>query len=115
MISVMFQIVIPSLPRNYRMMVEHFYTSDQVERFRIQGKEKQMIIEKRLKESRKWKILEGAPLPKNPGDEDQLALHILNIQRSLDRYLEERDPLQTQGYFHFKSTRPGLNKNSFRR
>lgn len=73
----------------YRMKVEHYYSSSQVERFKILGKgERFLLMEKRILESsnRAWKIISELKT-ENPA---QAAADIYAIQDCLDKYLKSR-------------------------
>jgi len=99
-ISVSFHITISTRKRGrFRMEVEHFYTSVQVERFKIKGKERFIMMEKRLALKRHpWKITKGQF---NTTDVQEAAEAIRDIQDDLDRYLNQRYN-KTEGYFEFK-------------
>jgi hypothetical protein len=75
--------------KRYRMTVDHFYSSDQVERFKIHGKNDRFIImEKRLNiHKQPWKVTEG---DFNPENIQQTAAAIFDIQAALDNYLDDR-------------------------
>lgn len=73
----------------YNRKVDHIYSSDQVERFKIYGSgNKVMIIEKRLMINKQpWKIIEGLV---NTDDIEKAAMAIFNLQNALDEYLDEK-------------------------
>ena len=73
----------------FRFYFHHFYSSNQVERFRLTSKkgEKQIIIEKKLFNVRQpWKIIGGELRTKNAFD---AALTLLIITKKIDLYLDE--------------------------
>ena len=90
-ISVTFhiQVNIYSTGKKYRMLVDHYYSSEQVERFKIHGKnERYVLMEKRLYLHRQpWKILEGKIDTTNI---EQSSMAIRDIQDAIDRYLDQR-------------------------
>lgn len=89
-ISVSFHIEISTRKRGrFRMEVEHFYSSEQVERFKINGKNRFIIMEKRLALNRQpWKITEGQF---NTSDIEETAMAIRDMQDSIDEYLKKRN------------------------
>lgn len=89
-ISVSFHIQISTRKRGrFRMEVEHFYSSDQVERFKIHGKNRFIIMEKRLAVKRQpWKITEGQF---NTSDIQEASMAIRDMQDSIDEYLKKRN------------------------
>lgn len=72
------------------MEVVHFYSSDQVERFKVKGKnDRYVILEKRLELKRQpWKLVEGTF---NPQNIQEAAQALVDMQDAIDRYLDQRD------------------------
>lgn len=110
-IAVTFHIEVRAYQTNtsYRMLVEHYYSSPQIERFKINGKGERFIkMEKRLSVHKQpWKIIEGEIAPENV---KQAAMAIVDIQNSIDKYLAQRkedDP--KEGHI---IPRPPINKYS---
>jgi hypothetical protein len=87
--------------KKYQMRVEHYYSSVQVERFRIAGKDERVIeLEKRLALNKQpWKIVKGDIDTSNV---ERSAMAIRDVQDSIDDYLEQRksDP-QNEGHVHY--------------
>lgn len=75
--------------KTFRMLTEHYYSSPQVERFKINGKNDRFILmEKRLDNHRQpWRIVEGEIDSSNV---EQTALAIFDIQVAIDKYLDQR-------------------------
>ncbi len=71
------------------MLVEHYYSSPQVERFKINGKnDRYILLEKRLSLHRQpWKIIEGQIDTSNI---EAAAMAVRDVQDSIDRYLDQR-------------------------
>lgn len=77
-------------PKVYHMEVQHIYSSEQVERFRILGKDRSMMMEKRLVgKTRQWKIVD-APREIGLSQIEAHASAILQMQNAIDRYLDDR-------------------------
>lgn len=84
--------------KKYRMLVEHYYSSPQVERFKVHGKnERFILLEKRLNLHRQpWKIIEGQIDTSNI---EAAAMAVRDMQDSIDRYLDQRKKNSTdEGY-----------------
>src|SRR5687768_2775072 len=91
-INVTFHIVVDIYKKGkYRMLVEHYYSSDQVERFKVKGKnDKYILMEKRLDLHRQpWKMLDLDI--SDSSDIKATTQSIRDIQLAIDRYLEQRD------------------------
>jgi hypothetical protein len=90
-ISVTFHITVDVFRsgKKYRMLVEHYYSSPQVERFKINGKnDRYILLEKRLSLHRQpWKIIEGQIDTSNI---EAAAMAVRDVQDSIDRYLDQR-------------------------
>jgi hypothetical protein len=77
-------------PQVFKMNVDHIYSSEQVERFRVNGKNgKYVIMEKRLLNKKQpWKITGGVPTGlKTDAQFEEAAMAIRDIQDKLDTYL----------------------------
>ena len=73
----------------FRFYFHHFYSSNQVERFRLLAKKraKTIVLEKRLFNSYKpWKIIEGEVTTKDPRD---AAMTLLYVTKQIELYLEK--------------------------
>jgi hypothetical protein len=84
--------------KKYRMLVDHYYSSAQVERFKIHGKnERFVLMEKRLSlHKQPWKILEGTIDTSNV---EQAAMAVRDIQDAIDDYLKQRkNNIQDEGH-----------------
>jgi hypothetical protein len=94
----------------YRILVEHYYSSVQVERFRIKGKnDREILMEKRLTVHKQpWKIIQGNIEVK---DIKQAAMAVRDTQDAIDDYLEARktNP-QNEGYVSLDDIRRELAK-----
>lgn len=89
-ISVTFhiQLTLHKTGKRYRMLVEHYYSSPQVERFKIHGKEKFILMEKLLdRHKQPWKITQG---DFDLANVQAAALAIKDMQDAIDNYLTER-------------------------
>jgi hypothetical protein len=75
--------------KTFRLLVEHYYSSDQVERFKVFGKNERFVaMEKRLQiHKQPWKIIEGNIYTTNV---EVAAMAIKNIQDALDDYLKAK-------------------------
>jgi hypothetical protein len=96
-INVTFRITVHTRTRgNFHMDVVHFYSSDQVERFKIKGKnDRYVILEKRLDVKRQpWKLVEGTF---NPQNIQEAAQALVDMQDAIDRYLAQKGD-QTDGH-----------------
>lgn len=73
----------------FRMEVEHYYSSPQVERFKIKGKnDRYILMEKRLSLKRQpWKITK-IDLTSTNYQEASMALR--DMQDAIDRYLDQK-------------------------
>lgn len=93
----------------YRMLVEHYYSSLQVERFRIKGKnDREVLMEKRLNiNKQQWKV-SGII---DTTDIKQAAMAVRDTQDQIDYYLEARktNP-QNEGYVSIEEVRKELDK-----
>lgn len=99
-ISVTFHISVKTwnTQKVYRMLVEHYYSSVQVERFRIKGKnDREILLEKRLTVHKQpWKIIQGNI---ETTDIKQAALAVRDTQDAIDFYLDLRKNYpQNEGY-----------------
>lgn len=93
----------------YNMLVEHYYSSEQVERFRIKGKDREILLEKRLTEHRQpWKITKGNIDTTNI---ERTAMAIRDTQEAIDNYLLARktNPIN-EGYFSAGDIKKELEK-----
>lgn len=74
----------------FRMEVEHYYSSKEVERFKIKGKNDRHIpMEKRLRLKRQpWKLTK---IDINNINYPEAAMAIRDMQDAIDRYLEARE------------------------
>jgi len=74
----------------YRMLVDHYYSSDQVERFKVHGKnDKHILMERKLNVHKQpWKLLN---MDISGNDIKSITQSIRDIQLAIDRYLEQRD------------------------
>ena len=73
----------------FRFYFHHFYSSSQVERFKLSAKKgaKTIVLEKTLFNMRKpWKIIAGEIVTKDPRD---AAMTLLYITKRIDLYLNE--------------------------
>ena len=90
-ISIKFHIVtaVFGTGKTFRFLVEHYYSSDQVERFKVFGKEERFVgMEKRLQINKQpWRIIEGDIDTTNV---EVAAMAIKNIQDALDDYLKAK-------------------------
>lgn len=113
-ISVTFHITIRTwnTRKLYRMLVEHYYSSVQVERFRIKGKgDREIVMEKKLNiNSQPWKITQGDI---QSADIQEAAMAIRDMQDAIDNYLEARktNP-QNEGYVSFEDIKRELEKKN---
>ena len=85
-ISDRFHIDVTTAKGKFRMEVEHYYSSLQVERFRITGKnDRHILMEKRLELKRQpWKLTK---VDINSSNYQQAAMAIRDIQDAIDNYL----------------------------
>ena len=102
-ISITFHIVtmVFGTGKTFRLLVEHYYSSDQVERFKVFGKnERYVAMEKRLQIHRQpWRIIEGDIDTSNI---ETAAMAIKNIQDALDDYLKAKKINNySNGYIEF--------------
>jgi hypothetical protein len=77
-------------PDVFRMTADHIYSSAQVERFKVYGKNgRYVIMEKRLlNKQQPWKIVSGVPMGlKTNAEFEAAAMAIRDIQDKLDDYL----------------------------
>lgn len=87
-----FTIVVKKMntPTVFTMKVDHVYSSEQLERFKVHGKNgRYVIMEKRLLNNRSpWKITDGVPTGLKTKEEfESAAMAIRDIQDKLDNYL----------------------------
>lgn len=90
-INVTFHISVDTKTKGrFRMQVLHFYSSDQVERFKVNGKNNRFVIlEKRLNVKRQpWKLVEGTFTTENI---QEAAQALMDMQDAIDNYLKQRD------------------------
>jgi hypothetical protein len=80
----------------FRMEVEHYYSSPQVERFKIKGKnDRYILMEKRLELKRQpWKVTK-VDITTTNYQEASMALR--DMQDAIDNYLDQRDG-QAEGF-----------------
>jgi hypothetical protein len=77
--------------RKFKMNVECTHVSEQVLRFKITAGRKEMFMEKILiKKTNPWKITKMNF--KFEGDDETIAMAIMNIQNEIDYYLNSRPP-----------------------
>jgi hypothetical protein len=101
-INVTFRISVHTRTRgNFNMEVEHYYSSPQVERFKIKGKnDRHILMEKRLELKRQpWKVTK---VDINTTNYQEAAMALRDVQDAIDRYLDQRDGEST-GYLLPKS------------
>ena len=88
--SNLFHILVDTAAKGkFRMEVEHYYSSPEVERFKINGKNgRYILMEKRLKLKRQpWKVTK---IDVNSINYQEAAMAIRDMQDAIDRYLEAR-------------------------
>lgn len=91
------------------MLVEHYYSSPQVERFRIKGKnDREVLMEKRLNVNKQqWKV-SGII---NTNDIKEAAMAVRDTQDQIDYYLQARETNpQNEGYMSIEEVRKELDK-----
>lgn len=73
----------------FRMEVEHYYSSPQVERFRIKGKnDRYILMEKRLElKLQPWKVTH---VDINTSNYQEAAMALRDMQDAIDRYLDQK-------------------------
>jgi hypothetical protein len=77
--------------RKFKMNVECIYVSEQVLRFKISAGSKEMFMEKILiKKTSQWKITKMNF--KFEGDDESIAMAIMNIQNEIEYYLNPPTP-----------------------
>lgn len=92
------------------MLVEHYYSSVQVERFRIKGKgDREIVMEKRLNiNNQPWKIVQGNI---QSTDIQEAAMAVRDIQDAIDYYLVARKSnTQNEGYVSYDDIKQELDK-----
>ena len=74
----------------FRMEVEHYYSSPEVERFKINGKNgRSLLMEKRLKLKRQpWKVTK---IDVNSINYQEAAMAIRDMQDAIDNYLDAKE------------------------
>jgi hypothetical protein len=74
----------------FRMEVEHYYSSPQIERFRVNGKnDRYILMEKRLDLKRQpWKVTK---VDINTTNYQEASMALRDMQDAIDRYLDQRD------------------------
>ena len=85
-ISATFHIEVTTPKGKFRMEVEHYYSSPQVERFKIKGKnDRHILMEKRLELKRQpWKVTK---VDINTGNYQEAAMALRDMQDAIDNYL----------------------------
>ncbi|TWI83281.1 hypothetical protein IQ13_1389 [Lacibacter cauensis] len=73
----------------FRMEVEHYYSSAQVERFKIKGKnDRYILMEKRLDLKRQpWKVTK---VDINTSNYQEAAMALRDMQDAIDSYLNQK-------------------------
>lgn len=73
----------------FRMEVEHYYSSPQVERFKIKGKnDRYILMEKRLELKRQpWKVTK---IDINTTNYQEASMALRDMQDAIDRYLDQK-------------------------
>ena len=90
-INVTFRISVHTRTRGtFNMEVEHYYSSPQVERFKIKGKnDRYILMEKRLDLKRQpWKVTK---IDINTTNYQEASMALRDMQDAIDRYLDQRD------------------------
>ena len=74
----------------FRMEVEHYYSSSQVERFKIKGKnDRYILMEKRLDLKRQpWKVTK---VDINTSNYQEASMALRDMQDAIDRYLDQKE------------------------
>ena len=74
----------------FRMEVEHYYSSPQVERFKIKGKnDRYILMEKRLQLKRQpWKVTKADITTTNY---QEVSMALRDMQDAIDGYLKARE------------------------
>lgn len=83
------------------MLVNHYYSSDQVERFKIEGRDRWIKMEKRLLHKgtgNGWKLIDGSIISRY---NTHIPSVLVQITGAIDQYLESRDIKQTTGYIDY--------------
>ena len=100
--NVTFDVIISNANGKFKMLVQHYYSSPQVERFKISAGGRHIVMEKLLDRKRQpWKIVEGMPVK---GDLQEAALSVMSLQNTIDYYLNTRNKDVQEG--HIKLPRP---------
>ena len=89
--SNLFHIIVTTAANGkFRMEVEHYYSSPELERFKINGKnERYILMEKRRKLKRQpWKVTK---IDVNSINYQEAAMAIRDMQDAIDNYLEEKE------------------------
>lgn len=78
------------------MEVEHYYSSPQVERFKIKGRnERFVLMEKRLElKQQPWKVTK---VDINNTNYEEAAMALRDMQDAIDNYLDKRNG-ETEGH-----------------
>lgn len=71
------------LQRTVGVRVDHYYTSDQVERFRVHGRQRIILVEKIKGQSQPWRMT-NIPANESQAVMDTLAIIIRQIEKYLD-------------------------------
>lgn len=73
----------------FRMEVEHYYSSPQVERFKIKGKnDRYILMEKRLELKRQpWKVTK---IDINTSNYQEVSMALRDMQDAIDSYLNQK-------------------------
>lgn len=96
-INVTFHITVATKTKGRsRLEVEHYYSSPQVERFKIKGKnDRFLLMEKRLELKRQpWKVTK---VDINTTNYEEASMALRDMQDAIDNYLRKRDG-ETEGY-----------------
>ena len=94
----------------FKMLVEHYYSSVQVERFRIKGKgDREVLLEKRLNvHKQQWKIIKGEI---DTNDIQQSAMALRDTQDRIDDYLTlTKNYPRKDGYISLEELRKEWDK-----
>ena len=96
-INVTFHITVDTKTKGrFHMEVEHYYSSPQVERFKIKGRNNRFILmEKRLELKRQpWKITK---IDINSTNYQEASMALRDMQDAIDNYLQKRNG-ETDGH-----------------
>lgn len=95
-VYIFFNIVVRVGKTEFPLTVDHFYSSAQIERFRIYGHHGPVILEKRLLiPGIKWKFISGKVMSK---DKKLVGDVFAQVATAIDAYLKERNPEMKFGH-----------------